>query len=135
MNAIVERGSNGMGARAATTCGASRLLEDPRDRREFRRESRRSYSRFSRSTLAMRWALPSIHLFMRASHSSRGPPYFCLASTARCWPRLTGRGWFLEFGREEPGREPGRDEPGLEEGREPGVPGRSGGSGGRRLTK
>ena len=78
MNAIVERGSNGMGARAATTRGASRLLEDPRedprDRREFRRESRRSYSRFSRSTLAMRSELPSIQRLMRASHSSRGPP-------------------------------------------------------------
>ena len=84
MNAIVLRGSTSVFACCVVSpnipSGASssddwdRLLLSklPRLMREFLSESRRSYSAFSLSIAWMRLWFPSIHFFMRRSHSSRG---------------------------------------------------------------
>ena len=137
MNAIVLRGSTSVfgcgvvspsmpsGASNSDDWDRRRSSKLPRLMREFLSESRRSYSAFSLSIAWMRLWFPSIHFFMRRSHSSRGCEYFALAAAALSCARDEG----LEPPLDEP-RDPGLD-PGLEDGREdvePAEPGRDPGS-------
>ena len=139
MKAIVLRGSTSVFAcwvvSPSMPSGASnsddwdrRLSSrDPRLMREFRSESRRSYSAFSRSMAWMRLWFPSIHFFILRSHSSRGCEYFALAAAALSCAREDGLEPPLDEPR-DPGREPGLDEPGLLPGLLPADPGRDPGS-------
>ena len=139
MNAIVLRGSTSVfacwvvspniprGASNSDDWDRRRSSSDPRLMREFLSESRRSYSAFSLSIAWMRRWLPSIHLRILKSHSSRGCEYFALAAAALSCARDEG----LEPPLDDPllpGREPGRDDPGLLPGLLPAEPGRDPGS-------